>query len=125
MPITIPITQIQNLIKKGFQNFSWFDPPSDVKNIYCYADEMGVDHDYQFSFNCDTTTVNRIISNLDLKAGIIKEDNGSGLWHDFPWWDSSKIETLIPFSKKDEHEAYWYLWYDTPKQKAYYFSFDM
>ncbi|MEX6690887.1 hypothetical protein QTN47_25485 [Danxiaibacter flavus] len=111
--------------KKRFSEFFMFDPTPDVKNIYCYADEMGIDHDYQFSFNCDTTTINKIVSNLNLKAGIVDDNNGSGLWHDFPWWDSSKIESLIPFSKKGEHETYWYLWYDRPTQKAYYFSFDM
>jgi hypothetical protein len=111
--------------KKRFSELFMFDPTVDVKNIYCYADEMGIDHDYQFSFNCDTTTINKIVSNLNLKKGIIDDNNGSGLWHDFPWWDSSKIEALIPFSKKGEHETYWYLWYDTPKRKAYYFSFDM
>jgi hypothetical protein len=111
--------------KKRFSEFFMFDPTPDVKNIYCYADEIGIDHDYQFSFNCDTTTINKIVSNLNLKKGIIDDNNGNGLWHDFPWWDSAKIGNLKPFSKKGEHETYWYLWYDLPKQKAYYFSFDM
>lgn len=111
--------------KKRFSEFFMFDPTPDVKNIYCYADEMGIDHDYQFSFNCDTLTVNKIISNLNLKKGIIDDNNGSGLWHNFSWWDSSEIEKLIPFSRKGAHETYQYLWYDTSGQKAYYFLFDM
>ena len=111
--------------KKRFSEFFMFYPSSDVKNIYCYADEMGIDHEYQFSFNCDTMTINKIISNLNLKKGTVDENNSSGLWHNFPWWDSSKIEKLKPFSKKGSNETYWYLWYDASKQKAYYFSFDM
>ncbi len=110
--------------KKRFSEFFMFNPTSDVKNIYCYADEMGIDHDYQFSFNCDTNTMNKIIFNLKLKQRII-DNNGNGFWHKFPWWDSSKIERLKPFSKKGEHQSYSYLWYDTAEQKAYYFSFDM
>lgn len=111
--------------KKRFSEFFMFDPTPDVKNIYCYADEMGIDHDYQFAFNCDTTTINKIISNLNLKKGIIDNNFGRGFWHKFLWWDSSKVETLKPFSKKGKHETYWYLWYDKLRKKAYYFSFDM
>ncbi len=111
--------------KKRFTEFFMFAPTADVKNIYCYADEMGIDHDYQFSFNCDTTTINKIVSNLNLKQGQVPDNYGSGLWHDFPWWDSSRIEHLKPYFKIGPHETYWYLWFDITKQKAYYFSFDM
>lgn len=111
--------------KKRFSEFFMFKPTSDVKNIYCYADEMGIDHAYQFSFNCSIVTINKIVSNLNLKKGIIDDTNGSGLWHNFSWWDSSRVEALTPFSKKGVHEDYWYLWYDALNRKAYYFSFDM
>ncbi|MDE3185816.1 MAG: hypothetical protein KGM16_20580 [Bacteroidota bacterium] len=110
--------------KKRFSEFFMFYPSPDEKNIYCYADEMGIDHSYQFSFNCDTATISKIVSNLKLKRGVIDDNDGSGIWQNFPWWDSLKIENLKPFSKKGAHESYWYLWYDTSKQKAYYFSFD-
>jgi hypothetical protein len=86
---------------------------------------MGIDHSYQFAFNCDIATVNRIVSNLHLKNGTITDNNESGFWQNFPWWDSAKIEGLKPFFKKGDHETYWYLWYDTLQQKAYYLSFDM
>ena len=111
--------------KKRFLEFFKFQPTSDVKNIYCYADEMGIDHDYQFAFSCDTTTITRIVFNLDLKCGTLSNNYGSGLWHSFPWWDSARIETLKPYFRKGDHETYFYLWFDTPKQKAYYFEFDM
>jgi hypothetical protein len=86
---------------------------------------MGIDHSYQFTFNCDTETISKIVSNLKLIRGVIDDNDGSGIWQNFPWWDSSKIENLKPFSKKGARESYWYLWYDTSKKKAYYFSFDM
>ena len=52
--------------KKRFQEFFGFAPTADVKELYCHADEMGIDHDYQFSFTCDTSTVTKIISKLAL-----------------------------------------------------------
>lgn len=79
---------------------------------------------YQFGFNCDTTTLNKIVSNLNLHIGTIDNNNGSGLRQEFPGSDSLKIETLKPFAKKDAHQAYWYLWYGTSK-KAILFFVDM
>ncbi len=86
---------------------------------------MGIDHSYQFSFNCDATTINKIVLNLNLKNGERSNNYGSGVWHNFPWWDSAKIETLKPYFKNGEHETYRLLWFDKPEQKAYYFEFDM
>jgi hypothetical protein len=85
---------------------------------------MGIDHDYQFAFNCDTSTIIKIVSDLNLTKGEQLDNFSSGLWHDFPWWDSIKIASLKPYWKKDVNETYWYLWYDTINQKAYYFTFE-
>jgi hypothetical protein len=111
--------------KKRFQEFFGFAPTADVKEIYCHADEMGIDHDYQFSFSCDTGTVVKIAGSLKLTKASKPDNFSSGLWHSFPWWDSTTIINLKPYFKKSEHETYWYLWYDKSKQKAYYFEFDM
>ena len=111
--------------KKRFTEFFKFEPTQDVKNIYCYADEMGIDQDYQFAFNCDISTVNKIVGHLQLIKANKPDNFSNGLWHNFGWWDSTKIVTLKPYWKKGEHEAYWYLWYDSSKQKVYYFMFDM
>ena len=111
--------------KRRFNEFFKFEPTPDVKEIYCYADEMGIDHDYQFSFYCDTTSLNKIVRSLFLVKGDRPTEFGSGLWHDFFWWDKEKILTLTPYSRKGGHKSYLYLWYDKSKQKAYYFEFDM
>lgn len=111
--------------KKRFHEHFGFAPTKDVSEIYCHADEMGIDHDYQFSFTCDTSTVTRIISNLRLTQASKPDDLGSGLWHSYPWWDSMTIAGLTPYFKKGEHQTYKYLWYDQVKGKAYYFEFDM
>jgi hypothetical protein len=111
--------------KRRFQEFFSFAPPADVKDIYCHADEMGIDHDYQFSFYCNSATVNKIVQNLQLTKADSSDNFSNGLWHSFPWWDSTRIVTLTPYLKKGDHETYWYLWYDQNNEKAYYFEFDM
>ena len=111
--------------KKRFSEFFHFEPTPDVRNIYCYADLIGIDGKFFFSFNCDTTTLNRIINELNLIHRDQPDLTSIGLWQNFSWWDSAKIVTIPPFSKKVEHEMYWYLWYDSTKKKAYYMDFDM
>ncbi|HVU96041.1 MAG TPA: hypothetical protein VHE34_12490 [Puia sp.] len=111
--------------KRRFEEFFGFYPPEDVKNLYCFNDEIGIDADFQFAFNCDTPTVNRIVQHLKLKKQMQPDNYSSGLWHRFPWWDSAKILKLVPYKKKSEHELYRYLWFDTSAKKAYYFDFDM
>lgn len=110
--------------KKRFTEFFYFAPGADVTNIYCFADEMGIDHSYQFAFNCNLITADRIISNLQLKKNGTGEAHSPAITHDFPWWDI-KQSTETAFSKKGDHETYRFLWYDTLKQKAYYIEFDM
>ncbi|MFL5740424.1 MAG: hypothetical protein ACJ75B_09425 [Flavisolibacter sp.] len=117
-----PDTRFNN---KRFLEFFGFAPTEDVKQLYCYADEIGIDNDYQFSFTCDTSTVAKITNNLKLSKADQPENFSSGLWHSFPWWDSTSITVLKPYYKKGDHEKYWYLWYDQAKSKAYYFEFDM
>lgn len=111
--------------KKRFREFFGFEPTADVKGIYCHADEMGIDHDYQFSFTCDTATITKITKTFKLIKANQPDNFSSGLWHSFPWWDSTGITVLKPYLKKGTHETYSYLWYDSNKSKAYYFSFDL
>ena len=68
-----------------FQDFFGFAPPADVKELYCFADETGIDHDYQFSFTCDTSTITKITNNLKLIKAHQPDNFSSGLWHSFPW----------------------------------------
>jgi len=111
--------------KKRFEEFFGFAPTADVTAIYCHADEMGIDHDYQFSFRCDTSTVSKIVNHLKLMKAERPDSFSRGLWHNFAWWDSTGIATLKPYVKKGDHDTFWYLWYAPAKSKAYYFEFDM
>src|SRR5690554_3575712 len=47
--------------KERFKDFLQVDITPDIKNIYCFDDAIGIDADYMFSFNCDTTTARKII----------------------------------------------------------------
>jgi hypothetical protein len=110
--------------KKRFKEFLEVDLTPDVKNIYCFDDAIGIDADYQFSFNCNPGTAQKIIKKLELTPDKIHMDV-SGLQHDFDWWDKKKVEKLDLYSWKGESEYYKYFWYDQKEQKAYYFEFDM
>ena len=111
--------------KERFKDFLKVDLTSDVKNIYCFDDAIGIDADYMFSFNCDTTTTSKIIEKHQLKLDKVTTDYAFGLQHDFDWWDKKKIEKLELYSWQGEHQRFKYFWYDKTEQKAYYFDFDM
>lgn len=111
--------------KKRFSDFLQVALSPDVKNIYCFADNIGIDSDYQFSFNCDSSTVRRIIAKHNLTLDNETTDFAFSLQDDFIWWDKKKIAKLKLYSWSGEHEYFKYFWYDASDQKAYFFDFDM
>lgn len=111
--------------KEHFTDFLKVDLTPDIKNIYCFDDAIGIDADYQFSFNCDSTTARKIINKHKLKRDKTTKDYAFGLQNDFEWWDKKKIEKLDLYSWQGEHQYFKYFWYDNTEQKAYYFDFDM
>ncbi len=111
--------------KLRFKEFFGFTPTPDVSEIYCFGDMMGIDSKFQFAFNCDTTTRNRIVTHLNLKRDTVAGNFGSGLWQPFIWWDSAAIVSILPYRRKGAHELYQYFWFDSVKNKAYYQEFDL
>jgi hypothetical protein len=111
--------------KERFAEFIQVPLTPDVTNIYCFADNIGIDADYQFSFQCDTNTVKRIIAKHQLKPDAGNNDFAAGLQSDFKWWDKKKIASLPLYSWQGEHEYHKYFWYDKTAQQAYFFDFDM
>lgn len=111
--------------KERFQDFLKVGLTQDIKNIYCFEDAVGIDADYMFSFNCNTTTVKEIINKHKLKLDKETTDYAFGLQHDFDWWNKMKIEKLDLYSWQGEHQYLKYFWYDKAEHKAYYFEFDM
>ena len=111
--------------KERFKDFLQVDLTPDIKNIYCFDDAIGIDADYMFSFNCDSTTARKIIEKHHLKLDKETTDYAFGLQHDFEWWDKKKIEKLDLYSWQGDNQYFKYFWYDRTEQKAYYFDFDM
>jgi hypothetical protein len=110
--------------KKRFQERFGFYPTPDVKEIYCYADALGIDAKFQYSFKCEPLTFNRIIK----EEGLAKDTSKNSLYiaNEFAWWNDSIISTLTPYYKTSANERFFiYMWYDTAERKAYYLDFDL
>jgi hypothetical protein len=111
--------------RKRFHEFLKIPLTDDVHSIYCFADEMGIDADYQFAFKCSPATVQRLVKKLQLKPGSPYFDDISSLQTEFEWWKKKEIQPLDVYSHQVSPTYYRYFWYDVHKQKAYYFEFDM
>lgn len=111
--------------KERFKDFLQVELTPDIKNIYCFDDAIGIDADYPFGFNCDSSTARRIIEKHQLTLDKKTTAYAFGLQNDFSWWDKKKIEKLDLYSREGENRYFKYFWYDAKEQKAYYFDFDM
>ena len=131
--------------KQRFSEFFEFYPTSDVKNLYCYSDQLGIDASYWFAFECNDSTVQKIISKLrltikpkkeyrvtrDISGNVIDSMltyNGNGLQGGLnstptSWWDTAFINKTNPYAKIKEN-LYWYLYHDTKNKKVYFLTFD-
>lgn len=131
--------------KQRFFEYFYFYPTSDVTNLYCYSDQLGIDASYWFAFECNDSTIQKIIAKLRLKLEpsqeyittrdingniidsiLIFNNNGlSGGLNSNPtfWWDTAFINTSRPFIKS-EGALYWILWYDKLNKKVYFLTFD-
>lgn len=111
--------------KKRFKGFLKVPITSDVNNIYCFDDALGIDADYMFSFNCNAVTSSKIIEVNNLVLDTVNTDNAFGLQHDFEWWDKDRIEKLSKYSWTDGDQYFKYFWYDLENRQAYFFDFDL
>ena len=111
--------------KKRFEDFIKVKITPDVKNIYCFDDAIGIDADYMFSFDCDSTTSLKIIEVNGLKPDTVNTDNGFSMQHDFNWWNKEKITKLQKYSWTNGDRYFKYYWYDKENGKGYFFDFDL
>ena len=111
--------------KKRFQEFFGFEPGTDVKNLYCLDDAIGIDAGYYFAFTCHDSTRQKIVDSLDLHPDKSNMGFGGGLFSQpTKWWDTTAIAKLRPYARI-KGNLYWYLWYDQPTGKAYFFTFNI
>jgi hypothetical protein len=111
--------------KQRFYEFFGFYPTSDIKNLYCHSDQLGIDASYYFGFECSDNTIQKIRKDMELIPDTTNMTFSGGL-NTTPtsWWDTDFIKKNRPFSKQREN-LYWYLWYDKTKNKAYFLTFDI
>lgn len=103
--------------KKRFVDFLKVELTNDIKNIYCFDDAIGIDADYMFSFNCDSSTFNKILKVNKLTIDTVNEDYGFFMQHDFAWWDKNKIKLLEKYSWTNNERDSKYFWYDCKAKK--------
>ena len=111
--------------KLRFKDFIKIEITDDIKNIYCFDDAIGIDADYQFSFNCSPETADKIIRIHHFKLDTLNTDYGFGLQNDFNWWDKNKIEKLPLYTYTNNDRFFKHFWYDKNEKKAYYFDYDI
>ncbi len=111
--------------RKGFERHIGFPVPASVSDVYYFADELGADVTYQLGFTADQETVNRIVSELGLTQEAPALDC-TGLVREFDWWKEDAVEGLSPYWKSnDDHDYYWFLWFDPANRKVYYLEFSV
>lgn len=113
--------------KKRFTEFLKVELTPDIYNIYCFDDAIGIDASYRFSFNCDTSTVKRILDKHQMVVDTIKPI-GDGIIFNyvFDWWQKDKIDPLQLYTWKSADKRYIkHFWYNEDEQKAYYFTYDL
>lgn len=111
--------------RKRFREFLKVELTPDVRNIYCFDDELGIEADYMFAFNCDSVTSAKIIRVHRLTPDRENKNNCFDLQQDFAWWDKKRIARLPKYVWTDGLQNYTYYWYDRENKKAYYFDFDV
>ena len=113
--------------KKRFEEFIKIKITPDIKNIYCYADIMGPDSDFTFSFNCNKSTSEKIIKKHSLILDSLNQSIGStGIQHNLSWWNIKHIQSLKKYTfSTPNKQLFKYYWFDVNKEKAYYFEFDL
>ena len=108
--------------KRFFEKFTKTEITPDIKNIYCYSNEIGFDAVYRMKFNCNREAVKTIASNLQLEKS---EKPDEGLIGGEPvGWDDAVVRTVLPYRKEDGRRNFWFLWYDSTHQQAYFLKFD-
>lgn len=111
-----------------FKNFIGFAPTEDVKKLKSYADNFGVDASYWLAFECEDSTVQKIVATLHLRRSQTTSDGlGGGALNVEPtsWWDTSFTFNSKPYTNiSEETRLFYFLWHDSIQKKAYFLTGD-
>ncbi|MFM2386950.1 MAG: hypothetical protein RL660_1707 [Bacteroidota bacterium] len=124
--INLLLSSCSRTSSQHFEAFMGFAPTADVKNLNSHADEFGIDSSYWLAFECEDSTIDKIISKLQLRESATETEGliGGLNTHPTSWWDTAFVSHSKPFYK-EENRNLWYLWYDSLKKKAYFLTFDL
>ena len=111
--------------KKRFREYLLTEIPEDVKNIYSFGDFLGADYKVLIAFNCNPSTIEKIVDSKKMALTTKKDDSGLIFMADFPWWDMEKIQLLEPYKVGKDYEYWEYLWFDPKTKQAYYEIFSL
>lgn len=112
--------------RRRFKDFLGIEPTSDVKNIYCNSDRLGIDASFSFAFDCDSSTHQTIIRQLHLNPdsviiyGFDTGSFGTNVW----WWNKEITLREKPYSRQYK-DLRWHLWRDQKNGKDYFVTYDM
>ena len=101
--------------KKGFKAILRVDPNQNVKDIYFFADEHGIDPVYCIAFQTSSEVVQKIIANFNLqeRENASWKEPFNRLPTEFAWWNAEeRSKSKYYFSRKESPENEYRLWFD-------------
>lgn len=92
----------------------------DVKNIYCYFDNIGIDFSKELSFECSSATFDMITKKFNLQSLNKYFTNGFGSY--LYKRNKQEIDNIIPYSDKEGmySSSYHSIWYNSKNNHAYF-----
>ncbi|PWU03357.1 MAG: hypothetical protein C5B52_03440 [Bacteroidetes bacterium] len=109
--------------RERFREFFRFEPGADVNEIFCYSVSPDTATTYVFSFKCDSSTVARIVSSLELQKANFNSQISAPDFN-FPWWNKSKIAGTQDRWTKVEDGLIELLWYDKTEGRVFFYDSD-
>ena len=85
---------------------------NDVKSLYSYGNEFGIDASYYLSFKCSKQTSNKIIKQNEMTLDV---ERGTALYSSLEliWWNRNEIDTLKRYVYSNPEKTYFkYFWYN-------------
>lgn len=111
--------------RKRFEDYLKLKPGADARNIYAYADFLGIDYRVMLAFECDTSFAQKIIQTNELVLSPETDRKNLIFSTSFDWWPEDRLDTLPQFKKGEDYKYWKILWVDSNAQKAYYLEFSL
>ena len=99
-----------------------FTQSNDVKN-FKYKEDVFIDAAWWMGFECEDSTVHRIITHLELTEDRNGNRRGYATFGYYPeWWDTSIIYRSRQYSWELSNVK-WFLWYDVNTKKVFFLKY--